>query len=220
MRYLKTFENMDADGILSAKDLLTKTYDKPLDIQGKWKILFSDITPDFTMMISGQAGSGKTSMLLEFAYYLAKNHGSVLYISSEEYDTLTLVDKLKDVLKNKIYKTSELSSEDIPDNLYFAKELRDLKPYDFIIIDSVNEMNIDIRDYREIRDIYPDKGFIMVFQVTKSGEFRGENQFRHETGIYAEIHEGIVDMKKNRYGKKVIYDYFNSKLVKVEDKDR
>jgi hypothetical protein len=220
MRYLKTFETAEAEGILSASEILTKTYEEPLGVQGKWKIIFGDLTPDFTAMVSGQAGSGKTSMLLELSYYLAKNHGSVLYISSEEYDSLTLVDKLKDVLRNRIFKSSEVKAEDIPSNLYFAKDLRDLKPYDFIIIDSVNEMDLDIRDYREIRDIYPDKAFIMVFQVTKAGEFRGENQFRHETGFYAEIDNGVIDVKKNRYGKKVMYDYFNSKILKVEDKDR
>lgn len=221
MKYLKIFKDWlvedTSNRVMSASDLLKKDYADALDFKGKWEILFGNPTPDFSIMFSGEPGSGKTTMMLEFAYYLASNFGKVLYISSEEYGAKTLVDKLKSVIKRKIYKNKEENTFEIPKNLFFAKGFSDLQDYDFVIVDSVTEIDLDIVDYRELRNIYPKKGFILLLQHTKAGDYRGSKEWEHEVSIYGEIDLGKVQIFKNRYGEKHCYDYFNDKVLKCED---
>lgn len=220
MKFIKKYEKWileKNDMVMSASDVLKKNYADVLEFDNKWNYLFNDPSPDFTMMVSGEPGSGKTTMLLEFAYYLASNFGKVLYISSEEYDTMTLNNKLKEVIKNRIYKNQKSDKYEIPKNLFFGKSFTDLEPYDFIIVDSVTELNLDIMDYRELRDIYPKKSFILVLQHTKAKEFRGSKEWEHEVAIYAEIEDGIITINKNRFGVKTCYDYFNDEKIKCND---
>lgn len=197
--------------VISASELLTQDYAKVLPFTGKWNYIFGNPSPDFSMMVTGEPGSGKTSLLLEFAYYLASNFGKVLYISSEEFGSKTLYDKLKYTLKNNIFKNGE--DIVIPNTLFFGKGFADLQDYDFIIVDSVTEMNLDIMEYREIKDIYPNKAFILVLQHTKSGEYRGSKEWEHDLGICASVDNGVIDVFKNRYASKTKYDYFKDKKI-------
>lgn len=219
--YIKSIQEKKSDRVISAKDLLNTDFDDMLEFTGKWEHLFGNPSPDFSMMLSGAPASGKTTILLEFAYYLASNFGKVIYISSEEFGSITLHDKLEEIVKR-----AGLHSEKndgkflLPDTLFFAKGMTDLEGYDFIIIDSVNDLNLDLSDYKEIRDIYDKKAFISVLQYTKSGDFRGGLDWEHEMDIACRIEAGVVDVNKNRYGQKGIYDYFNDKpLERNESED-
>ena len=78
-------ENVNkSDMVMSASDLLNKDYATNLKFEGKWGDMLGDVSPDFTMMVSGAPGSGKTTFLLEFAYYLASNFGHFLSIVVEK----------------------------------------------------------------------------------------------------------------------------------------
>jgi predicted ATP-dependent serine protease len=212
VKYFDEFlKEAKSDRVISAKDLLETDFEDYLEFDGKWEKIFGKPAPDMSMMLSGAPASGKTSILLEFSYYLASNFGKVIYISSEEFGSITLVDKLEEIIK-----TSGIKSEDgegkflLPDNLFFAKGMTDLEDYDFVIIDSVNDLNLDLMDYKEIRDIYPKKAFISVLQYTKAGDFRGGLDWEHEMDISAIIEAGVVTVKKNRYSaENSKYDYFN-----------
>lgn len=218
MKYIKNIDQWLLEKnnmVMSASDLLKKDYANVLKFENKWFDIFGNPSPDFVMMVSGEPGSGKTTLLLEFAYYLASNFGKVLYISSEEYDSITLYQKLETVIKE--VGEEENGSFKIPKNLFFGKSFTDLLDYDFVIVDSVSEMNFDIMDFRELRDIYPKKAFILVLQHTKNNEYRGSKAWEHEVGIYADIKEGVISINKNRYGDKPCYDYFND--TKIECKE-
>ena len=209
---------------MSASDLLNQDYANNLQFSGKWDNIFGSIAPDFTMMVTGAPGSGKTTFLLEFSYYLASNFGKVFYISAEEYGSVTLADKLKEIIKDKGLHNDKNKSL-VPKNLFFGKGFADLQDYDFIIIDSVSEMNLDLQDFKEIRDIYPDKGFIAVLQsikgVGKSTEqYRGSKEWEHECDIAIDMKDGFIKMFKNRYGDKKCYDYFKDIPINCDDKDK
>ena len=233
MKYIKSFklfEKLPSDRVISAKDLLKMDFDDGLELEYEYKYLFGNPAPNFSMMIYGQPMSGKTYFSLEFAYYLT-NFGKVLYVSSEEFGSVTLQKKLKDVVNNMKDKnkkiqinSSDLDNEDdltIPSNLSFAKGMTDLEEYDYIFIDSINDLNIDLQDYKEVRDIYDKKAFISILQSTKDESFRGGKDWEHEMDIACEIKEGVVDVYKNRYvdkSKLIKYDIFNDKKI-VEDED-
>lgn len=220
--FVQFINELKSDRVMSASDLLNQDYKDNLQFEGKWADIFGSIAPDFTMMVTGAPGSGKTSFLLEFAYYLASKFGKVLYISSEEYGSVTLAEKLEKIIKDKgLHKTDEDGKEKslIPKSLFFGKGFTDLQDYDFVILDSVNDMNLDLMDFKEIRDIYSTKGFILVLQYTKAGDYRGGKDWEHECDIALDMKEGYIKMFKNRYGKKVCYDYFKDSIIDCDKQD-
>lgn len=214
--FIQFINELKSDRVMSASDLLNQEYKDNLVFDEKWSNIFGSIAPDFTMMVSGAPGSGKSSFLLEFSYYLASNFGKVLYISSEEYGSITLVEKLEEIIKNKgLHKKDSEGNEKslIPKNLFFGKGFSDLQDYDYIILDSVNDMNLDLMDFKELRDVYNDKGFVVVLQTTKADSYRGGKDWEHECDIALFMIEGKIKMFKNRYGDFHCYDYFNDEKI-------
>jgi len=148
-----------------------------IGMKGKWLELIGDPTTNFTAMVFGKPKTGKSFLCVDFAGYLARNHGKVLYVAKEEGLDKTLQDKLndKDVKHSNLFVASEL-----PTNLYM---------YDFIFLDSVNKLGLTPTDLNKIKASYPEKSFIYIFQTTKSGAFRGANTFQHDVDSVIEVPE-------------------------------
>ncbi len=150
---------------------------KSLGFKGKWLELIGDPSSHFTLMVFGKPKFGKSYLCIDFAGYLARNHGKVLYIAKEEGLDKTLQDKLndKDVKHPNLYVASSL-----PASLSF---------YDFIFLDSVNKLGMTPDDLNRLKAMYPDKSFIYIFQTTKEGKFRGANTFQHDVDAVIEVPE-------------------------------
>lgn len=164
--------------------------------------IFGSPAVNFDMCIHAGPGTGKTVFLLQFANYLAKNHGPVLYVTTEEYGSPTLVDK-----------TERFGIDS--DNLFFEKKvpaISELKKYKFIFIDSVNHAKINCEDYKKIRESVPNSAFILILQQTKGGTHKGGNDWPHEVEISMrmfkdEMNERWLDVEKDRYD--------NTRVVKI-----
>lgn len=190
-------------GIMSAADMVDMEFDT-IEFSGDWQELFGNPAPNFDMLIHGEPGSGKTTFLLKFAKYLSLNFGKVFYVSSEEYGAATLTKMLQDY-------------EIVSENLFFANDLSEpLDNYDFIIIDSVNDMGLTLAEFKDLREQYPMTAFILVLQHTKSGDYRGGKDWEHEVEIAGEVVEGVVTMYRNRYGVKGSLNIFEP----ISNKDR
>ena len=114
---------------------------------------------------------------MDFAGYLARNHGKVLYIAKEKGLDKPLQDKLND--KNVKHP-----------NLYVASALpASLSFYDFIFFDSVTRLGLRPEDLNRLKATYPEKSFIYIFQTTKEGKFRGANTFQHDVDSVIEVPE-------------------------------
>ena len=161
---------------------------KSLGFRGKWLELIGDPSTNFTIMVFGKPKMGKSYLCVDFAGYLARNHGKVLYVAREEGLDKTLQDKLndKEVKHPNLYVASSL-----PDSLAF---------YDFIFLDSVNKLGLTPEDLNRLKAMYPEKSFVYIFQTTKEGKFRGANTFQHDVDSVIEIPEK---------GKAVQYGRFN-----------
>ncbi len=120
---------------------------------------------------------GKSYLCVDFAGYLARNHGKVLYVAKEEGLDLTLQKKLND--------------KDVKHpNLFVANELpTSLSQFDFIFLDSVNKLGLQPEDLTRLKKQNPTKSFIFVFQSTKEGNFRGANSFQHDVDVVIEVPE-------------------------------
>ncbi len=144
---------------------------------GKWLDFIGDPAPGFTAMVFGMPKMGKSYLCVDFAGYLARNHGKVLYVAKEEKLDATLQKKLKD---------KDVAHE----NLFVADALpKDLSPYEFIFLDSVNKLGLTPKDLDALKASNKGKSFVYVFQATKGGKFKGNNEFQHDVDVVIEVPE-------------------------------
>lgn len=162
--------------VMNSMDFVNLEF-QTLGFGGKWLELIGDPSPNFTAMVFGRPKMGKSYLCIDFAGYLARNHGRVLYVAKEEGLDMTLQKKLaeKDVAHPNLSVASILPSE--------------LPGYDFIFLDSVSRLKLSPEDLRKLRASNPAKSFIFIFQTTKEGKFRGENAFQHDVDVVIEVPE-------------------------------
>jgi hypothetical protein len=146
-----------------------------LGFTGKWLDLIGDPAKGFTAMVFGKPKMGKSYLCVDFAGYLARNFGKVLYVAKEEKLDATLQKKLND--KNVKHP-----------NLFVSDFLpADLSAYQYVFLDSVNKLQLEPQDLEQIKTENPGVSFIYVFQTTKEGNFRGANEFQHDVDVVIEI---------------------------------
>ena len=166
----------DKPVIMNSLDFANMRF-KTLGLGGKWLDLIGDPSTNFSIMVFGKPKMGKSYLCIDFAGYLARNHGKVLYVAKEEGLDKTLQDKLND---------KEVKHQ----NLYVASALPDsLSYYDFIFLDSVNKLGLQPEELNRLKAMYPQKAFIYIFQTTKDGRFRGANTFQHDVDSVIEVPE-------------------------------
>jgi hypothetical protein len=160
---------------------------RTLGFTGKYLKLIGDPARGFTAMVYGKPKMGKSYLCVDFAGYLARNHGKVLYIAKEEGLDMTLQEKLK--------------AKDVAHpNLFVAEEIPEgLSPYDFIFFDSVNKLGLSVQDLEALKRANQGKSFIYIFQTTKDGSFRGANEFQHDVDVVIEVPEKGLAVQNGRF---------------------
>lgn len=159
-----------------------------LPFNNEWQQMLGNPAHNFKLMVHGEPGHGKTVLLLRFAKYLADNFGNVLYISSEEYGTPTLSEKVK---RFNIYSNG----------LMFGKSVNvnNIGQYSFVFIDSINHAKLKLDDFVKLINQYPNTAFIIIAQHNKDGSFRGGKDWEHEVDIAAEVQNREFKAYKNRF---------------------
>jgi hypothetical protein len=180
--------NRGLAGIMSAEEVLNQHYEM-LSFKGIWKRLFGEPAKNFTMLIHGGPGAGKTTFMMLFVKFLS-TLGSVLYISSEEYGASTLTKKISKYLTP------------TPANVFFTADKTKIEQgdYGFVVLDSATNIGMDIEEFKKLKEVHPDTAFIVLLQHTKNGQFRGSKEWEHETEIAAGVTEGTIRVYRNRYG--------------------
>ncbi len=154
-----------------------KLHFNSIGFSGKWLSLIGDPSPGFTAMVFGRPKMGKSYLCVDFAGYLARNHGTVLYVANEEKLDATLQMKLND---------KDVKHE----NLFVSDYLpEDLSKFQFIILDSVNKLGLSPQDLENLKRKNPGKSFIFIFQTTKDGKFKGANSYQHDVDVVIEVPE-------------------------------
>lgn len=179
--------------LISSRELREMNY-KSLNFQGKWRDFFGTPAIVFHLAVHGKPGEGKSTFCIQFADYLAKNFGKVVYVSGEEGFSKTLRDK---VVNNKI-DNPYLFFADISSYDQIKNEIENNK-FHFIFIDSLDTLRIDAVKLRELREHYPQSAFITISQSTKDGKMRGSQEIIHDTDIAAKVEDGMAITTKNRY---------------------
>lgn len=183
----KKSKSLDGVNVMSSTDF-AKLQFNTIGFKDRWLTFIGDPAPGFTAMVFGMPKMGKSYLCVDFAGYLARNHGRVLYVAKEEKLDKTLQDKLRE---------KDVAHE----NLTVADGIpKDLALYDFIFLDSVNKLGLTPKDLEKLKADNKGKSFIYVFQATKAGKFKGNNEFQHDVDVVIEVPE---------IGKAVQYGRFN-----------
>ncbi len=177
------------------------------------RVLGGGMVPGSAILVGGEPGIGKSTILLQAAANLAKN-GRVAYISGEE-----AVDQLR-------LRAARLGLEKSPVELAAATNVRDIvttldqDPPDVAIIDSIQTMFLDNLESapgsvsqvrtsaQELIRLAKRKGFpvLLVGHVTKEGQIAGPRVLEHmvDTVLYFEGDRShqfrILRGVKNRFG--------------------
>ena len=182
------------EGIISSLDFMQMQFHS-LNFQNQWKIFLGSPDTKFHAVIHGKPGQGKSTFSLLFAKYLSKNFGQVLYLSSEEGLVKTMKDKFEFTqAANKgldlvSYKSKEMLFEKLKADIYH-----------FIIIDSLNDLKMDIEDVKRFKERHANSAHIHICQSTKEGKMRGSQEIIHECDIEMYVEDGVVSLNKNRFG--------------------
>ena len=178
------------------------------------RVLGGGIVPGSMVLIGGEPGIGKSTLLLQVAHLLGRSHGSVLYVSGEESERqVKLRGERLGITGGGLFLMAETSLERI------LEEVETLKPR-ALVIDSVQTVFSSrfpsapgsISQVREVATqlLFVAKGrgitTFLIGHVTKDGSLAGPKSLEHivDTVLYFEgekrQHHRIVRAVKNRFG--------------------
>ncbi|PKR76623.1 DNA repair protein RadA [Halalkalibacillus sediminis] len=178
------------------------------------RVLGGGVVPGSLVLIGGDPGIGKSTLLLQVSAQLANRPLSVLYISGEESEKQTKLraDRLS-IKEDQLYVMAETNLE------YVVDAIEDMDP-DFVVIDSIQTIYHDavtsapgsVSQVREctsmLMKVAKTKGIpiFIVGHVTKEGAIAGPRLLEHmvDTVLYfeGERHHSfrILRSVKNRFG--------------------
>ena len=178
------------------------------------RVLGGGVVPGSLVLIGGEPGIGKSTLLLQVAHLLGRTHGTVLYVSSEESERQVRLrgDRLG-VGGGGLFLLAETSLERI------LEEVESLKPA-ALVVDAVQTVYSSrfpsapgsISQVREVATqlLFLAKGrgitTFLIGHVTKDGSLAGPKALEHivDTVLYFEgekrQHHRVVRAVKNRFG--------------------
>lgn len=183
------FGSIPDDAIINTMDIVNMEF-PTIGFTGKWLRFVGDPNKGFTAMVFGLPKYGKSFLCIDWAGYLARNHGRVLYVAKEEKVGGTLKKKLRE---------SQMAHPNFDSTGALPMDLSD---YDFVFLDSVTKLGFTPEDLDELKAEYPGVSFIYVFQTTKQGAFRGSNGYQHDVDIVIEVPEPGKAIQYGRYNQR------------------
>lgn len=165
-----------------------------LGLSKQYKYLMGDVTPNFYGIITGESGHGKSTFAIDFANYLEKNHGRVVYMAAEQKGENK---PLQDLLEKK--KASFLV-EKFPHKYDTKKWVKLSQNVNFVFIDSADALHLSPIQVEAIREEAPNTAFVVILQYTKDGKFKGSNEWRHNCDVFMKAKEMTIYQDKSRFG--------------------
>ena len=153
---------------------------KTIGLQGKYRQLIGDPSVGFSAMVYGLPKSGKSTLCLDMAHYLAVHHGKVLYCAIEEGFGYTLQEKIG---RLKASHPRLFVTDRVPENP---------GKFDFVFIDSVTKAGLEVEDMEALRKSHPRTSFIFIYHTTKEGRFKGSNTHAHEVDVIIQVEKGVA----------------------------
>lgn len=180
--------------------LMSMTFET-LPMKGKFANLMQHPAKNLKIGIFGKPKNGKTGGSLQLAEYLTQ-FGNVLYNFADQGFNLST---------QKLWKESGLAN--YPEDVAYPSDVTTLDElekeiatgnYQFVFIDLINDYidkeKVTPQEFKDrfIRK-YDNIGFILVFESTKSGDFKGDQKWMHVVDAIANVEDFVMTMR-GRYG--------------------
>ena len=170
-----------------------------LEMDNGWEEFMQSPAKNLKIGISGKPKNGKTAGSLQLANYLTK-FGNVLYnFVDQGFNKST-----KDLwIMSGLSTNSNATPTDIRTLDELEKEIKTGK-YSFVFIDMINDYidmeKITPQEFKNRFIVkYPNVGYVLVFEVTKGGDFKGDQKWMHIVDAIAEVENFCMEIR-GRYG--------------------
>jgi len=180
----------------SVRDVINKKY-TTLAFEGEFLAAIG--APELTgsWLIWGNSGNGKTRFTLQLAKYLCQ-FGKVAYNSLEEGMSLSFKKALVEVGMEECKRRFVLLDKEPIDDL--KQRLSHQKSPDIIIIDSLQYSELTYTAYKELRDTFRKKLFILISHADgKHPEGRIAKKIRFDAHVKIWV-EGFAAKAQSRFG--------------------
>jgi len=182
-------------GIVNSTDLGKMKFET-INLTGKWANLIGKMSNPFHIMFYGMPGSGKSTIAIQFAHYLASAFDfKILYVAREEGISKTIQEKFKRLkAMNK--------------NIDISENIAHLARYDVVVFDSNNEIGLSAADLKDIQVNNPHLSTINVLKATKQGKYLGTSDYGHLVQAEFRCENMRCFVEKNRFGGSESIDIF------------
>lgn len=181
--------------MISAAELAKKEF-IGIDLPEPYLTVLGKLPKNFSMAIWGPAGSGKSTVAVDFAKVLVESLGKGIYCSSEEGAGPSMQNKIKRLKAD--HKDLFVMDFDGMEDLKSAIKYSGAK---FCIFDSASMSHIKVADMESIHDFCKDNGiaFLYILHATKAGDFKGNTYLIHMPDTVLKVQDGIAKTEKNRF---------------------
>ena len=175
-----------------------KTASEIMKRKAKGKPLFGfefigSLPKEFSMVIHGAPGSGKSFFAFQIADAIAKRSKKETYYvtSEEELENLDFQNKIEycGISDNLLFESVRNKKE-------FLKFIQNKKAN--IVVDSISDLGITAKEIKSFRKEIAT--FVYILHVTKTGDHRGTTQLIHDPQVQIVVSDGVARTKKNRFG--------------------
>lgn len=190
---------MERARIISLKRLANKQYSFLEPLPEKITQSFGRLCRGFIMILWGASGNGKTNCLMTILEALLHVERA-LYVSYEEGDSSTMqTTALRHFDVEQYHGRIDFSDHSMTlDELH--RHLRKRGSHNVIIIDSVQYMDINYKQYKHLKESFPRKCFIFISHATgKNPTGKTAVDIRYDAGIKVRV-QGYLAFITSRYG--------------------
>ena len=170
-----------------------------LQMDEGWENFMQNPAKTLKIGIKGEPKNGKTAGSLQLANYITK-FGNVLYNFADQGFNKSTQDlwRLSGLAQNSKATPSDITTLD-----ELEKEIKTGK-YTYVFIDMINDYidreKITPQEFKDRFILkYPKVGFILVFEVTKAGDFKGDKKWMHVVDAIATVSNFLMEIR-GRYG--------------------
>ncbi|MFN8359317.1 MAG: helicase-related protein [Candidatus Kapaibacterium sp.] len=196
--------NVPEDNELTPQDLGFYDHNTIMEITpnflqlNRTQLLLEKIAKPFRMMIWGRQGSGKSSLTLMVAEDLS-NAGNTLVVLTDEK---TASGRIGQTIGRLNINARNILFNDKMDYSRMREFLTKNPQVEFVIIDSINELNVPEESIVDLMNDYPNVSFVFVCQSTKDGKNHSSFSnlaYKVDTEIMVENLKAVA--KKHRDGR-------------------
>lgn len=203
---------------------LMETEFKTLGLSAEWLAFLGEVERNFSMIVYGKSGCGKTSLVLRLCKELVK-HGKVYFNSCEIGKKKSLQDLVK--AANMTEGMTEEEIDQLEHKLFFSsgdtvKEMIEkLKTNNawFVVIDSVQYAKLTYRQWLRIKKMFPRKAFIFISHESgESPEGAYAKKIEYDVEIKVRMVDGLATSRSRYGGTNPFYRIFEKKEEKKDKK--